>query len=340
MSDQPARAYLVGGSDPTLRDDAVRELVRGLVGDGDAGLAVEEHVLDADHPDLAPVVDAARTPPFLSDRRVVVVRAITSASAEAVAPLVEYLAEPLDTTTLVLVAGDAGRIPKVLADAVKAVGESIDTSAPRNARARESWMAAQLRQAPVHLDAEAAEELDRHLGEDLGRLAALLDALAAAYGAGARVTGAQLEPFLGTAGSVPPWQLTDAVDRGDTRAALEALDRLLAAGERHPLVVLATLSSHYLRMLRLDGAEIGDEQAAAAALGMKGSTYPAKKALTQLRRLGHDGVLRAVALLADADLDLRGAKGWPDRLVLEVLVARLSRLVPNSTSRVSSGRRR
>jgi hypothetical protein len=30
--------------------------------------------------------------------------------------------------------------------------------------------------------------------------------------------------------------------------------------------------------------------------------------------------------LADADLDLRGRRAWPDELVLEVLVARLARL--------------
>ena len=35
---------------------------------------------------------------------------------------------------------------------------------------------------------------------------------------------------------------------------------------------------------------------------------------------------RAVALLAQADLDLKGAKEWPEELVAEVLVARLSRL--------------
>jgi hypothetical protein len=37
-------------------------------------------------------------------------------------------------------------------------------------------------------------------------------------------------------------------------------------------------------------------------------------------------VVRAVELLAGADLDLRGGKAWPDDLVLEVLVARLARL--------------
>jgi DNA polymerase-3 subunit delta len=56
------------------------------------------------------------------------------------------------------------------------------------------------------------------------------------------------------------------------------------------------------------------------------STFPARKAMQQGRRLGTAGVSRAVGLLAQADLDLRGARAWPDELVLEVLVARLSRL--------------
>ena len=56
---------------------------------------------------------------------------------------------------------------------------------------------------------------------------------------------------------------------------------------------------HYARMLRLDGAGIADEATAAQALGMKGSTFPARKALTQSRRLGHVGVAEAIRLLAE-----------------------------------------
>jgi DNA polymerase-3 subunit delta len=59
---------------------------------------------------------------------------------------------------------------------------------------------------------------------------------------------------------------------------------------------------------------------------MKGSTFPARKALTQSRKMGHDKVVRAMDLLATADLDLRGGKAWPETLVMEVLVARLTAL--------------
>ena len=56
--------------------------------------------------------------------------------------------------------------------------------------------------------------------------------------------------------------------------------------------------------------------------------FPARKAMHQARRLGHDRIARAIRLLAQADLDLRGEKDWPDHLVLEVLVARLAALAP------------
>ena len=68
------------------------------------------------------------------------------------------------------------------------------------------------------------------------------------------------------------------------------------------------------------------EKEAAQLLGLKGSTFPAKKAMNQGRKLGGPGVRRAVALLATAGVDLRGARAWPGELVMEVLVARLTRL--------------
>ena len=172
------------------------------------------------------------------------------------------------------------------------------------------------------------------MGDEPSRLLGLLDLLRSTYGAGAKITAAEIEPFLGDDGGVPPWDLTDAIDRGDRAVALELLQRMIGQGDRHPFQVLGTLHSHFARMLRLDGAEVAGEKEAAELLGLKGSTFPAKKALGQARRLGHDRIVRAIDLLAEADLDLRGGKAWPDHLVLEVLVARL----PTIADRADAGR--
>jgi DNA polymerase-3 subunit delta len=88
-------------------------------------------------------------------------------------------------------------------------------------------------------------------------------------------------------------------------------------------------------MLSLDGSGARSRDAAAEVLGMK-SSFPAGKALDQLRLLGSPAVHRAIELLATADLDLRGARELPDDVVMEVLVARLSRLAPTK----DRGRRR
>ena len=320
---------IVKGDDPTLLADAVRRVVGELVRDGDRGLMVEE--LSGEEYEPAAVADAAQTPPFLTDRRIVVARGANRFSADELGPIVTYLADPLDSTELVLEWG-GGRIPKALLDAVKRAGGEVDDASAPTGRDRQEWLEAQIREAGVSLDGAAKKLLLERLGDDVSRVGGVLATLEATYGT-TKLGADDVEPFLGEAGAVPPWELTDAIDRGDTAGALERLHRMTGAGERHALQVMATLTAHYARILRLDGADATDEKAAAALLGLKGSTFPAKKALTQARRLGSDGVRRAIALLAEADLDLRGAKAWPDELVLEVLVGRLSRLGGRPASR-------
>ncbi len=317
--------HLITGDDDSLLLTAVSDVVRRLVGDGERSLMVDE--FDDDEYELRSVVDAAQTPPFLTESRVVIARGAGRFGADDVSPLVSYLGDPLPSTELVLVAG-GGRLAKALSDAVKkAGGNVIDTVPPMRARERGGWFEEQVIAAGLRLDSQALALLASWLGEDAGRVQGILETLVSAYGDSRTLKVVDVEPFLGEAGGVPPWDLTDAVDRGDTTKSLSLLHRMMRAGERHPLQVMAILHNHYTKLLTLDGANANDEKSVAALLGIKPG-YPAKKALDQYRKLGNAGVVRAIGLLAQADLDLRGAKEWPDELVMEVLVARLSRLGP------------
>jgi DNA polymerase-3 subunit delta len=317
-------AYLVRGDDPSLVAQAVHGLIETLVGGSDPGLAVEEFGgPGADDLDVGQVIDACTTPPFLVERRVVVVRDAGRLNAAEGARLTAYLDDPLPTTSLVLVSG-GGTIPAALAKSVGKVGDVVNTVVGTG-RARSQWLAEHLRGAPVRLDGAATAKLGEHLGGDMGRLSGLLDTLAAAYGVGATVKVNDLAPFLGEAGSVAPWDLTDAIDSGDAAKALGLLHRMTGAGEFHPLAAMSLLHRHYRQMLRLDGSGVTSPEEAAELLGLR-SAYPAKKALAQSRRLGTARIARAINLLADADLDLRGVSALPGELVLQVLVARLSRL--------------
>jgi DNA polymerase III subunit delta len=309
-----------------------------VVGDRDHALVVEEiGGGPGDELSVGAVVDACLTPPFLIDRRVVVVRDAGRLLTADVPRLVAVVEDPLPTTVLVLVGG-GGTVPAPLVKAVKAKGQVIDVTTSK-AGERKAWLHDHVRQGPVTLEPAAEDLLGRHVGEDLGRVEGLLGALSAAYGEGARVSVDDLAPYLGEAGTVPRYELTDAIDRGEPGRALVVLHRMLGTGSLAPMQILATLHGHFSNMLALDGDDISGEREAAEVLGT--APFVAKKALEQSRRLGSARIGEAINLIAKADLAVRGESGLGAELVVEILVARLARQTrPTRASRPRAGARR
>ena len=337
---------LIVGDDPILVGEAITSAVDELVGAGDRSLMLEtltevDYRNDDGGWEAAKVLDAARTPPFLTERRVVVGRHLGRfPKKDEYSPIIDLLGEALDTTDLVLV-WERGvepkmdrmpALPKALKEAAELAGAAVvQTSAPKG-KAAGDWLRDQLGASSLNFDRRALAAVEDLLGEDRSRVVGLVRTLEGALGQGANVTADDIATFGGDQGSTVPWALDDAIDKGDVAAALAILPRLIpydgSPTDRNGAAfrLLAVLHKRYSNMLRLDGADVRDDKAAAALLGMKGSTFPAKKAMQQSRRLGTDKLTRAIELLADADLSLRGTKDWPPELVVEVLVARLANL--------------
>ena len=337
---------LIVGDDPILVGEAITSAVDELVGAGDRSLMLEtltevDYRNDDGGWEAAKVLDAARTPPFLTERRVVVGRHLGRfPKKDEYSPIIDLLGEALETTDLVLV-WERGvepkmdrmpALPKALKEAAELAGAAVvQTSTPKG-KAAGDWLRDQLGASSLNFDRRALAAVEDLLGEDRSRVVGLVRTLEGALGQGANVTADDIATFGGDQGSTVPWALDDAIDKGDVPAALAILPRLIpydgSPTDRNGAAfrLLAVLHKRYSNMLRLDGADVRDDKAAAALLGMKGSTFPAKKAMQQSRRLGTDKLTRAIELLADADLSLRGTKDWPPELVVEVLAARLANL--------------
>jgi len=309
-------------------------LLDQLVGDGDRSLLVDD--FDGALPDTsaAAIVDALCTPPLFTDRRIVVVRSVHEMLADAAAELADGIASMDESTQLVVT--HSGRLPKPIADALKKTGAStIGANVGGSAKDRQLWVESHLVEAGLRCGSDAVDAIARHLGEDHSRLAGIVETLVSTYGEGAKLNREAVEPFLGEAGGVKPWDLTDAIDVGDVARALVMLHRMIGPGDSHPLQILALLSNRYAQMMRLDGREVPSAEAAAHILG--GKAFTAGKVLDQYKKLGSSKVAQAVSLLAQADVDLRGGKDWPPELVMEVLIARLSRLA-GGRGRITSRR--
>jgi DNA polymerase-3 subunit delta len=340
--------HVVRGADPTLRAQALHTLVDELLEGEDRSLAVEEFEAtsgrggdeaDGDTSAVAAVLQAATSPPFMTARRIVVLRGYDNLGADDAKQLAAYVAAPMETTELVLEGEKASRT-KALEDALGS-GASVQTQSAKTA----DVIAEQLDAAGLELDGGARQLMTDHLGDDAGRVVAIVELLASTYGPGAQLRADDVEPYLGEAGSVRSYELTNRIEAGDVAGALDVLHRLLTApepGQRvpmHPLQVMGLLHSRYRKLLRLDDPEIRTVDDAHAALGgRKGSTFGSKKALEATRTLGTDGLRRAFDHLHAADVSLKGATGMPEDAVMAVLVARLAALGNRRGSRARAGR--
>ncbi len=327
-----ASSICVVGTDVTMVYDALHGVVEEALGGLDATTALEDFTArDAATGETAigRLLDALYTPAMLVERRVVVVRDAQHLTADEVGPVISWMASPTPSTFLILAVVGA-KSHKL----VKAADDVVDVNVGSRSVDRVAFVTAKFAQYGVAVQAEAAKRVVDRVGDDVARVDALARTLRAIYGS-APITFVQVEPYLGDAGDVPEWDLTDAVDAGDAGRAITVARRMLDSRGRAGLQVVNILQRHYLRMARLEGSTARDADEAAVLLGIK--SFPAGKALAAARRLGAARLGEAVHLVTRADLDLKGGVSFGRRddasdvdvtelTVIEVLVARLARL--------------
>jgi DNA polymerase-3 subunit delta len=327
-------SVVVVGTDATMVYDAVHNVVTSALGDLDPSVALQDFTvkdvtLGGAEPTLARVMEALNTPPFLVERRVVVVRDAQLLVAEEAVEIAAWMASPAPGTVLIVavVGTKSHRL-------VKAAAEVVEVNVGSRAAERVAFVKSKMDEYGVVVDASTAQRVAEQVGDDVARVDALARTLQSIYGT-APLTFARLEPYLGDAGDVPVWDLTDAVDGGDATKAIVVARRMLESRRRAGLQIVAALQRHYLNMARLEGSDARTKDDAASLLGI--NAYPAGKALTMAQRLGASRLTTAVHWIAAADLDLKGAVSYGGRdldsdldvtelTVVEVLVARLARL--------------
>ncbi len=312
--------YLISG-DESLISLELTSLVDRLVGDNDRAMMVDD--FDCSESTFTPgsVVDAVTTMSLFLDRKVVIVRHLHDLKAEHIDGFVTAIDSCIDEADLVITS--TGKVLKAVSDALKRVkAQTVGAVVISNQGERLKWVESKLVEAGFTYSADAARLINQWFGSDQARVAGLVSTLLSTYGEGAKLSRSDVEVFLGEAGSIAPWDLTDAIDNGDTQTALVMLHRMLA--DSHPFQVLGLLANRYAQMMKIDGRGVRSADDAAAILG--GKPFTAGKILVQYQRLGSAGIARAIALIATADIDMRGGKDWEPELVMEVLVARLARL--------------
>ncbi|MCH7708472.1 MAG: DNA polymerase III subunit delta [Myxococcales bacterium] len=302
-------AYLVVGSEPLLRDDAVAALRKATVGDGPADFNFDR--LDGANTTPAALMDVIRSLPVMAPRRLVVLRdpeprrGAAKALPEAIAEAVGQLEADGETVLVVVAEKVDGR-----SRWVKAFGANarVDCDPPKRSRELVNFVKAEAKRQEVSLVSGAAELLAERVGPHLLMLRHEITKASLLAGLGKQVTRDHVAASTSDIAEEPIWDLTDAIGEGRGAEALGTLGKLLSAGAAPP-AVLGSLVSHFRRLLRLRSGG-----------NVPGPPFVQRKLDSQASRYTERRLIACLQAIHQTDLALKGAGGLRPELALERLV--------------------
>jgi DNA polymerase-3 subunit delta len=197
----------------------------------------------------AAVVDAARTLPMMTPRRVVLVRHAerllvpkrdSDSAARELEPLERYFKAPVDSATVVFVAAELDRrrsVTKLLLSRANVV----ERSGPADFAEAAKWIRDRVAQEGMAIEPAAARLIANNSGLDFSRLRADVERLTL-YAAGAKsISVEDVKQVVSASTSQDEWAVTRAIERGSTGEALRELALSIDEGGV-PYVILGQLA--------------------------------------------------------------------------------------------------
>ncbi|MDG3003966.1 DNA polymerase III subunit delta [Paludisphaera mucosa] len=312
--------YVVYGDDAYLRREAIRRSIREEIPGDEADVGVVR--FEGASAKLADVVDELRTLPFFSKRRVALVEEADPFVTAYRKELEAYVDAPSSSGCLILAVRTWPSNTRLAKSAAKA-GLPIDCSSPSESDLIR-WLPAYATRAESKLGPDAAKLLLELVGPELGILVAEVEKLAIATAHVGEIRREDVARFVEAGRIEEIWDVVNAATEGRGEQAARLLDDLIAKGE-HPVKLLAQMSSTLIRVYnagRLRAARLSVSEACKAA-GVP--PFLEQQVVRQHTHLGPSRVDRLPADLLQADLDVKGGSQLNPRVVLEMLLIRLSR---------------
>ncbi len=220
-------AYLIHGSEDLLLEQAVDRLKKKLASVADLDFNLDQ--FDGEQAEAEAVIAAANTLPFMSERRLVIVRRADRMATDALGALADYAANPNPETTLVLVAAKMARNLRIY-KAIDALGGVAEYRAPAK-RDYPKTVVKMFAERGKRVGLDAAEVLVRAVGYDLRRISIEMDKVIAYTGEESTLSRTEIEQVMSTTAPTSVFELLDAIGSRDTRRALRLLAALVAEGE-------------------------------------------------------------------------------------------------------------
>jgi DNA polymerase III subunit delta len=300
---------VVAGGEQFFVDRAVTALRRAVVGDGPAGF--NEDVFEGKNGSASRILDAVRTLPMLASRRLVLVRDAEAMASAELDRLAEYLEAPCPSGCLVLTAEKLDGRTRLAKRAQKL--DVVVDAAPLRPGDLRGFVHAEAQRRGVKLAPDAGAALIDAIGTDLPAIDDALERLGLYAGERKVIDLAAVEACVTKVRVESIWALV---------AALRTASSLLADREP-PLRILAMVARQLRIVSRMQSALATGAPPQDAARLAGAPPFKARDLAVAARRFDRKSLARAFAVLAQADVALKGSKRPPD-VVLQGAILELT----------------
>ncbi|MFA6142178.1 MAG: DNA polymerase III subunit delta [Candidatus Omnitrophota bacterium] len=319
MVNSKPSVYLFTGSNDYLKkreiDDLKSSLLKNSPGDTDYKM------FRIGEDELSEILDYVNTIPFLSSRKLVVVKNAEDMKDAEVSRLAEYIKRPSKFTYLVLDLRDnnfAENHPEV---ADHSVVKRFNDLAPAQFRVWVQQFVSSRTLGKIKIEDAAVSELAGLHGGNLTLLAGELEKLIAFVGNGPEIKLSDIEEVAGRSLAASAFDLTWAIENSKVDEALSIISDLVRTGKKH-YEIIGLLCWHLRRILRAKMMEAKGKTAPYIANILRIGRRYQEEFFKQAGTLKTADVNNKLAILLEADMDIKRTKFDPT-LVLEFVVIKL-----------------
>jgi len=282
--------------------------------------------LDCGEIELGAITDAL-APSLFGEDRTIILREIQELAQELQEEITEYLTNPDESVHLVLW-HKGGVKGKALLDKVKKLKpEIVQADTIKKDGDKAQFVHDEFARAGRKITVDAVQALVDALGSDLRELSGAASQLASDTAAGKTIDVDDVEKFQRGRVETTGFDVADATLDGKTDLALITLRQALTSGV-DPVLITSALASSIRTLAKVSGASRGVKSFdLASSLGLP--PWQIDKARRQLQGWNPATLSAAVATLAQADADIKGASADPgyalERCILEIARGRSAR---------------
>jgi len=296
--------------EPLLAERGVDRITKTLVDPSMRDLCYSAYY--ADETDPAEIVSNAQTLPFLTDRRVILVRGAERYTSESsTGALLHYLASPNDTTVLILVADRVDKRSKFYKACEKA-GEIVECGELRDHELR-LWIHDEVQGRNKKIEPNAVREIIDRAGTKLSDVNNALTLVTGFIGDRENITEEDVITACADVAEEQIWSLTDAIAQSDMAKAMRVLFALYDLGKSE-FEILGSINWLLRTAYQVAVAKSSDPML---------RSFTAKKCRPLADKFGVRKLKAAFGLLVETDFMLRST-GVDRALAIELLVIKLA----------------